>query len=87
MKNIYDQTGLAPVSVSIRGGAPRLILKIPRPPRVTTLEHCGGCNRPLFSGCAPLLTVNSHIGGFCFEREKIKKRQHFRPGGPTLRFG
>ena len=80
MKNIYDQTGLAPVSVSIRGGAPRLILKIPRPPRVTILEHCGGCNRPL-------LTVNSHIGGFCFEREKIKKRQHFRPGGPTLRPG
>ena len=28
MKNIYDQTGLAPVSVSIRGGAPRLILRI-----------------------------------------------------------
>ena len=36
MKNIYDQMGLAHVSVSIRGGAPRLILKIPRPPRVTT---------------------------------------------------
>ena len=36
MKNIYDQTGLAPVSVSIRGGAPRLILKIPRLRRVTT---------------------------------------------------
>ena len=36
MKNIYGQTGLAPVSVSIRGRAPRLILKIPRPPRVTT---------------------------------------------------
>lgn len=48
MKNIYDQTALEPVSVSIRGGAPRLILKIPRLPRVTTLEHCGGCNRPLF---------------------------------------
>ena len=29
MKNIYDQTGLAPVSVSIRGGAPRLIMKLP----------------------------------------------------------
>lgn len=48
MKNIYDQTGLAPVSVSIRGEAPRLILKIPRLRRVTTLEHSGGCNRPLF---------------------------------------
>lgn len=31
MENIYDQTGLAPVSVSIRGEAPRLILKIPPP--------------------------------------------------------
>ena len=30
MNNIYDQMGLAPVSVSIRGEAPRLILKIPR---------------------------------------------------------
>lgn len=48
MKNIYNQTALAPVSVSIRGGAPRLILKIPRPTRVTTLEQSGGCNRPLF---------------------------------------
>lgn len=38
MKNIYDQTSLAPVSVTICWGAPRLILKIPRPPRVTTLE-------------------------------------------------
>lgn len=35
MKNIYDQTGLAPVSVSICGGAPRLILKFPRLSRVT----------------------------------------------------
>lgn len=33
MKNIYDQTGLAPVSGSICGGAPRLILKLPRLPR------------------------------------------------------
>lgn len=48
MKNIYDQTGLAPVSVSIRGGAPRLILKIPHLPRVTTLEQSSGGNRPLF---------------------------------------
>ena len=31
MKNIYDQTGLAPVSVSNCGGAPRLILKMPPP--------------------------------------------------------
>ena len=38
MKNIYDQTAPAPVSVSICGGAPRLILNIPRLPRVTTLE-------------------------------------------------
>ena len=38
MKNIYDQTGLAPVSVSIRGGAPRLILKIPRLPRDNNLR-------------------------------------------------
>lgn len=36
MKNIYNQTGLAPVSVSIRGGALHLILKLPRLPRVTT---------------------------------------------------
>ena len=48
MNYIYDQTGLAPVSVSIRGDPPRLILKIPRPPRDTTLEQSGGCNRPLF---------------------------------------
>lgn len=48
MKNIYDQTGLAPVSASIRGGAPRLILKIPRLSRVTTLEQSSGGNRPLF---------------------------------------
>nr|DAQ76885.1 MAG TPA: hypothetical protein [Caudoviricetes sp.] len=40
-----------------------------------------------FSGFAPLLTVNSHIGGFCFEREKIEKRQNSHPGGPTLRPG
>ena len=38
MKNIYDQTAPAPVSVPIRGGAPRLILQITRLPRVTTLE-------------------------------------------------
>lgn len=30
MKNIYDQTAPAPVSVSIRGDLPRLILNIPR---------------------------------------------------------
>lgn len=31
MKNIYDQTYLAPVSVSNCGGVPRLILKITPP--------------------------------------------------------
>ena len=48
MKNIYDQTAPAPVAVSNCWGVPRLILKIPRLRRVTTLEHSGGCNRPLF---------------------------------------
>lgn len=48
MKNIYDQTGLAPVSVSIRGDLPRLILNIPRLPGIIILEQSGGCHRPLF---------------------------------------
>lgn len=48
MKNIYDQMGLAPVSVSSRGDSPRLILNIPRLRRVTTLELSGGCNKPPF---------------------------------------
>ena len=48
MKNTYDQTGLAPVSVSIRGEAPRPILKIPRLPRDRNFRTIGGCNRPLF---------------------------------------
>ena len=87
MKNIYDQTGLAPVSVSIRGGAPRLIMKLPCLLRDHNFEQSAVVTDRFFSGCAPLLTVNSHIGGFCFEREKIKKRQHFCPGGPTLRPG
>nr|DAU30779.1 MAG TPA: hypothetical protein [Caudoviricetes sp.] len=33
------------------------------------------------------MAANSHIGGFCFEREKIKKRQHFDLGGPSRRPG
>ena len=48
MKKFYDQMGLAPVSVSIRGDPPRLILKLPRLLRVTILEQTSGCNRPLF---------------------------------------
>lgn len=48
MKNIYDQTAPAPVSVSIRGEAPRLILKIPRLPGIIILEQSGGCNKPPF---------------------------------------
>lgn len=48
MKNYYDQMGLAPVSVSICGGAPRLILKIPHLPRDHNFRTIGGCSRPLF---------------------------------------
>ncbi len=48
MNNIYDQMGLAPVSVSIRGEAPRLILNIPRLPGIIILEQSGGCNKPPF---------------------------------------
>ena len=48
MKNIYDQTGLGPVSVSIRGGAPRLIMKLPCLLRDHNFRTIGGCSRPLF---------------------------------------
>lgn len=53
MKNIYDQTYLAPVSVSNCGGVLRLILKITPPAPGYNLRTIGGCNRPLFWRLCP----------------------------------
>lgn len=48
MKNIYDQTALAPVSVSIRGGSTPPDFETSPPTPGYNFRMIGGCNRPLF---------------------------------------